>query len=331
VNPLFVQAQDDLYTGVVPVAGQGEAERREALPEALRHVLRKLSGERRLPPSPALEAGLARAPSYLVAFGYREPVRTLPDGTEVTELQLVASFVPSAADAMVRDLGLRRWRVQRAPVVLWPVVDDRTSRTLMPPAYQYELDRMAEVAEVRGLPVEWPELSEELLAEVDVQRLWGGNTEALVGPGRNGQATAIIAARREGGQWNLRWTYSDATTSSSWRSNDPDLQAALDRGVNELVDRVASMNAIEPSGQGDFSTVLVLTDLRGGDDYARGLAYLEALSIVEGVTVLGIGPAGLRLQLALNAAPSYLETVFLTDGVIEADPTTGSHRLVAQP
>ncbi len=330
-GPLLAEAQDDLYAGVVPVTGQGEAERRAALPEALRHVLLKLSGERELPPGPALDAALAQAPSYLVAFGYREPTRVLPDGTETTELQLVANFVPSAADAMVRELGLRRWRVQREPVVLWPVVDDRASRTLMPAAYEYELDRMAEVAEFRGLPVEWPGLPEELMAEVDVQLLWGGYTDQLVGPGGNSQGVAIIAARREGSQWNTRWTFGDGTATSSWRSDDPDLQVALNTGMNELVDRVASMNAIAPSEQGVFSTELLLTDLRGSDDYARGLAYLEGLSLVDGVQVLGIGPAGLRLQLALNAAPSSLEDVFRQDGVIEADPLNGTYRLVPRP
>ncbi len=329
--PWPAQAQDDLYAGVVPVTGQGEAERRDALPEALSHVLRKLSGERALPESPALEATLAQASSYLVAFGYREQVRTLPDGSETAELQLVARFDPSAADAMVRDLGLRRWRIQREPVVLWPVVDDRASRTLMPPAYQYELDRMAEVGEYRGLPVEWPGLPEELMAEVDVQLLWGGYTDQLVRPGANSQGVAIIAARRERGLWNVRWTYGDETSTSSWRSNDADLQAALDAGINELVDRVSSMNAIAASAQGEFSTELLLTDLRNSEDYARSLAYLEGLSLVDRVQVLGIGPAGLRLQLALNAEPSYLEDVFLQDGVIASDPLTGSYRLVSRP
>jgi hypothetical protein len=331
---LSVQAQDDLYTGVVSVQGQGEDERRAALPEALRHVLRKMSGERELPPSPALEDTLAQARSYLVAFGYREPVRTLPDGTEVTELQLVARFVPSAVDTMVRDLGLRRWRAKREPVVLWPVVDDRTSRTLMPPAYQYELDRMAEAAESRGLPVEWPGLPEELMAAVDVQLLLGGYTDQLVAPGSDSQGAAVIAAQRQAGQWNVRWTYrdpADPTSETSWRSSAPELQAALVQGVNELVDRVAAMNAIEPSGQGEYATVLLLTGLRGSQDYARGLAYLENLSIVDGVQVLGIGPAGLRLQLALNAAPEYLESVFRQDGVIEVDSTNGSYRLVSRP
>jgi hypothetical protein len=74
-----------------------------------------------------------------------------------------------------------------------------------------------------------------------------------------------------------------------------------------------------------------LTDLRGGEDYARGLAYLEDLSIVDRVQVMGIGPAGLRLELFLNAEPTYLEELFRKDGVFEADPTTGSYRLVTRP
>lgn len=330
-GPQLAVSNDELYTGVVPVTGQGEAERRAALPQALRHVLRKLSGERELAPTAALEAALAQAPAILVAFGYREPVRTLPDGTETTELQLVASFVPSAADDLVRDLGLRRWRVQREPVVLWPVIDDRANRALMPPAYRYELDRMADVAEMRGLPVEWPGLPEELMVEVDLQQLWGGYTDQLVGPGANSQGVAIIAARREGGAWNLRWTYADASTSTSWRSRATELQAALDDGMNTLVDTVAALNAIAPAGQGSFSTELLLTDLRNSGDYARTIAYLEGLSLVEGVQVLGIGPTGLRLQVALNADPTYLEDVFRQDGLLEADPTLGSYRLVPRP
>ncbi len=36
----------DLYSGTVPVEGQGVSERRQALPLALIQVLQKLSGER---------------------------------------------------------------------------------------------------------------------------------------------------------------------------------------------------------------------------------------------------------------------------------------------
>lgn len=321
-------ANAELYAGWVEVAGQGDAERRQATPEALRHVLSKLSGERELPPGPELETALAGAASMVVAFGYREDAVILPDGTEVPRLQLVINFAPAAVDELARSLGLRRWRVEREPVVLWVVVDDRTSRVLMPVAYQYELDGMLTVAETRGLPVEWPGLSRELMDQVDVQLLWGGYTEQLVGAGSNTTGVAIVAARREGNEWNVRWTYADRRTSTSWRTRAPELGPALDEGVHQLTDLVASINAISPAGQGAFRAELVLADLRGSDDYARSLDYLGRLSLVDGVEVLGVGPGGLRLSLQLNAAPSYLESVLREDGVLEPSAEPGLYRFV---
>ena len=321
-------ADAEQYACWVEVAGQGDAERRQATPDAQRHVLSKLSGERELPPGPALDAALAGASSMVLAFGYREDLVTQPDGTEVPRLQLVVNFAPSAVDEVARSLGLRRWRVEREPVVLWVVVDDRTSRALMPVAYQYELDGMLEVAETRGLPVEWPGLSRELMEQVDVQLLWGGYTEQLVGAGSNTRGVAIVAARREGNEWNVRWTYADRSTSTSWRTRAPELGRALDEGVHQLTNLVASINAISPAGQGAFRAELVLADLRGSDDYARSLEYLGRLSLVDGVDVLGVGPGGVRLALQLNAAPSYLESVLRQDGVLEPGDEPGLYRLV---
>ncbi len=323
-----VSAQDDLYAGIVPVQGQGEAERRAALPEALRHVLRKLSGERELPPDPALDEALAGAANLVLAFGYREDALALPDGTEQERLLLVANFAPPAVDQVVRDLGLRRWRPARQPVVLWVVIDDRADRTLMPPAYQYELDHMRETAEYRGLPVAWPGLSPELMAAVDVQLLWGGYTEQLIGDGSNTEGVAIVAARREGAEWNVRWTYADPQTSSSWRTRAPDLVTAFDEGAHQLVDLVASINAIGPAGQGVFRSELLLTGLTGSGDYARCLAYFEGLTLVDAFEVRGIGPSGLRLGLTLNADPVYLADILRQDGVLEAGSAPGEYRFV---
>ncbi|MEM1411229.1 MAG: DUF2066 domain-containing protein [Pseudomonadota bacterium] len=321
-------ANEDLYEGVIPVPSQSEADRRAALPLALTQVLGKLSGERELPPSPELDAAVAGAPGMVVAFGYREVPVLQADGSELSELLLVANFAPPAVDGIVRELGLRRWRIEREPVVLWVVVDDRRNRALMPVEYQLEFDGMEEVAELRGLPVAWPGLSQELMAQVDVQLLWGGYTEQLVGQGSNTTGVAIVAARREGAEWNVRWTYADQRTSTSWRTRSPELGPALDEGVHLLADLVASINAIGPAGQGLFTAELVLADLGGSGNYARSLNYLIGLSLVDGVDVLGVGPAGVRLALQLNAAPSYLEEVLRQDGVLEAGGEPGMYRFV---
>lgn len=326
-NASSLRADVALYEGVVPVPDQGAAARSAAFPEALRHVLRKLSGLRELPPSPALDAALARSERLAVAFGYREDREILPDGTERDQLQLVANFAPPAVDEIVRSLRLPRWRAEREPVVLWVVVDDRRDRALMPAEYRYELDRMAASAERRGLPVAWPGLPPELMEQVDVQLLWGGYTEQLVGEGTNTAAVAVVAARREGADWNVRWTYADATNANSWRSRAPSLEAALDDGVQQLADLVARINTIGAAGPGRYRTDLVLMELGGSEDYARTLAYLEGLGMVDAVEVSGISPSGLRLVLELNAEPSFLDGILRRDGRFEASEVPGVWRL----
>ena len=68
--PVRLFADDTgLYTGAVVVASQGAAERREALPRALAHVLRKLSGARDLEAVPGIEDALQGASALLVSVG----------------------------------------------------------------------------------------------------------------------------------------------------------------------------------------------------------------------------------------------------------------------
>lgn len=320
-------AAPDLYTGEVDVSSQDEAERQAALPLALAHVLRKLSGQRALPETPGVEAALAGASSLVVAFGYRTVPRLASDGTELEQLQLEVRFAPGPTDQLLRSLQLPLWRPQRTPVVLWIVVDDGRGRSLMPLEYQFAYEAARSLAESRGQPLEWPGLSPELQEQVDLQLLWGGYTDQLVADGADNAGILVAAARREGPVWNVRWSYSDSSASNNWRSRGTELQLALDEGINQLVDLLASINSIDPSGQGVFRTELLLTGLAGGKAYTRCLDYLESLSLVDGVEVLGIGPAGLRLELRLNADPSYLESSLRMDGVLETTGVPGAYRM----
>jgi hypothetical protein len=126
-----VMAQN-LYSGMVPVLSQDEAERREVVPDALIQVLQKISGQRDLPMDTALEEGLRDADRMLLSFQYQELTRTLPDGSQQDQLRLVANFIPEAVDGMAREMGLQRWRPERRPIVIWVVVDDGRGRQLQP-------------------------------------------------------------------------------------------------------------------------------------------------------------------------------------------------------
>lgn len=319
------QAQD-LYAGTVAVAGQGVAERQAVLPAALRQVLQKLSGERELPPGPALDGALSGAAGMLRSFQYIEWQATTPEGGAESELRLVAQFSPAAVDGLMRALQLPRWRPERKPIVLWVMIDDGRGRQLQPLEYQYAWDRVEDVAAGRGLPVAWPGLSEELKQTVDLQLLWGGYTDQLLLDGSASDGVVAVAARREGPEWNLRWTFSDASATSSWRTRNLDLSAALVDGVHQLTDLVASIHSLGPAGQGQWQEELRVTGLRNRDDYVQCLDYLQDLSLVEAVAITRAGESGVGFRLDLNAEPSYLHGILSRGGRVERDPDSGQYR-----
>ena len=76
----------ELYTGEIPVADQGESERRRALPLALEQVLQKLSGLRQFDDNPLVDLSLDRAPEILLSYYFRNVRYPLADGSQASEL-----------------------------------------------------------------------------------------------------------------------------------------------------------------------------------------------------------------------------------------------------
>lgn len=318
----------DLYSGEVTVQDQGVAERANAVPAALIQVLQKLSGRRELPLTPSLDSALASADGMLVSFHYREHERSLPDGAVNAELRLVASFFPAAVDRVLQELELPRWRQARQPIVIWVVVDDGRSRSLQPPEFLYAWDAMEDIASLRGLPVAWPGLSEELKQQIDLQLLWGGYTEQLFLEGSDSDGVVIVAARREGPEWNVRWNHSDGVETSNWRTRDRDFSFAMVEGIHHLAEIVATANSIDAAGRGEWQVEVRITGFKSAKDYARCLAYLQGLSLVDEVAVAQAGPDGIVFDLVLNAAPEFLAQFIKQDRILGASETDNEYHLL---
>ena len=149
--PVRLFADDTgLYTGAVVVASQGAAERREALPRALAHVLRKLSGARDLEAVPGIEDALQGASALLVSFYYQTVEHPMPDGAVREELRLLARFAEPGVDDLVRQLRLPLWPPQRRPAEVWLVIDDGDGRRVLPAEFDYLRFAVDDAAGLRG-------------------------------------------------------------------------------------------------------------------------------------------------------------------------------------
>ena len=307
---VVADAEVDLYAGEVVVASQSEAERSQALPVALAQVLQKLSGLRELPESSELDVSLNSAANILVSFRYKSITDIDPAGNPVQKLHLIARFLPSEVDKLVQQNGLPRWPQQRPPVQLWVVIDDGLNRTLKPRAYEFAWQQMEATASSRGLPIVWPELDEEEQQLIDLSLVWGGFTDYLIEKGAPPDGVAIVAAVREGPVWNLRWSLTSGKQNWNWRSADTQMSSALVNGIQQMADVMSSATAIAASDQGQWTYDIVVSNLLGADDYSRCLNYLQDVSLVTAVDVLGAEPGQVRFRLQLNASPDYLTEAF---------------------
>jgi len=324
--PVSGQAvQAGLYSGEAPVENQQLKERNRALPLALMQVLQKISGLRYFEDYPLVELALDKAGSILVSFHYRNEETTLADGSASSEMRLVAQFSEPEVNELVRSLQLPLWQPARQAIQIWLVVDDGLDRRILPLEFAYAWEAMEETAKLRGMPVVWPEPDEEGNYPVDLQLLWGGYTEDLVG--LDNSAVMVAAARREGPEWSVRINLGYGGQNWTWRFRDVDLQLALSESMQQAVDLVAQANTIVASDQGMWLHELTVTGVSGADDYARCLAYLQSLSVVERVSV-SFARAGLvRFSLELNALPQYLDEALSSGNMLEFVDSQDSYLL----
>jgi hypothetical protein len=300
----------DLYSGEVAVASQTEEDRNQALPEALMQVLQKLSGERELPASAPLDDALNDAARYLRSYRYARVDRSTADGTVNQELRLVAQFMQAEVDRIVQQAGLPRWRQERPSIQLWVVIDDGLGRQLKPITFDYVWETMEDVAAKRGLPVSWPDLDPEAMQLVDMSLVWGGFTDYLVERGAPEDGVAIVAARREGPQWGVRWNLASADQTWTWQTSDIDLQNAMAAGIQQMADEIAAANTIAASDQGAWSVDIDIGGLDDAGAYTTCLNYLQNLSLVNDVEVLGANPGRVQFRLQLNASADHLAETF---------------------
>jgi len=319
-----------LYTGETPVADQSAKELERGMPLALAEVLHKLSGIRNLEEQPGLDpeavkARLGEARSMAVTFYYRNRNVLLPDGTTTPELRMVAEFSRAAVDRLAQELQLPLWKPERKPLTVWLVVDDGTERAIFPIELEYAWGAMESVAQTRGLPLVRPQPGPEGQYGVDEQLLWGGYTEELTAAGMTD--VLVIAARREGPEWNARMNLEYQGKSWTWRSRDIAIETALAEGMHMAVTEIANAHSIAAADRGSSSLEITVTGVQNASDYARCLAYLEKVSVVESVRVRRAGPGRVYFELGLNALPEHFSDAVAEDGVLVPLATDGEYSL----
>ena len=182
-----------LYQVREPVQGDEAQSRDQALHDALKTLVQRLTGSKTAADSQAL-ADLRKDPQQIISqFGYDADA-------------LVVEFDPGATDRALRAAGLPVWGANRPAILTWWVNEGVDGGQLVGES-QDGSALLQRAAQHRGVAVRLPlaDLSEQLLADQD--QLFSQEPQALREASERYAADALmtVAAKSTGEQWQGRW------------------------------------------------------------------------------------------------------------------------------
>lgn len=307
-----VQAAEvrDLYVGNVIVADQQEATRQQAVIDAFRQTLVKLSGNTAVLSSPVVQENLGKAAAYVQTYQYQslpglpqsgpaQPGATTPSAPQ---LRLSVSFDRRALDQLLQQAAAPVWGARRPLMLVWSAVGDASERHLLDAATDPAAIRvMQDAAAERGLPLVLPLMDLEEQTQISVTDVWGRFHETLLPLSRRYGAEAMLVGRAEKlaeGQWTGQWSLLHLQHNDTLTATGDSAESVLAQVVAQAAERLAGIYAVVLDRSKAAEMSIWVEGIRSAGDYGQVLQLLGSLQAVQQVDVRMV--EGERVQFALQ-------------------------------
>lgn len=313
--PAFAADVTSLYTAEVPFEqGAGDA-REDAYDAALRQVLVRISGSE-LGNDPALYRSLFPDPSaYVVQF------QPGPDDT------LLVTFDGAALEKTLRDANQTVWGGDRPLTLVWLAVDwGQGEREIIGAAdsgrepddarslnrNRQLRERILEIAAERGLPVAFPLLDSEDMAQVQFSDIWGGFDEQVVAASARYDVNSILLGRvQASGSAQNRWTYRFGDAERQWTGSPESVMAQ----VSELLAAEFAIGGSEPLR----SVVLSIDGITGVDAYGDVQKMLAQVNVIDSFALTEVAGDRVQYRVSAHGGAARLARALRFEGLIEQE------------
>ena len=285
----------NLYEAEVSVASRSEADLGRASREGLAQVLVKVTGSPEHLDNPALSEALASARSLVQQYAYLD-MPGLDGG-----LGLRLQFESEQINGLVTRAGAPLWTANRPSVLVWLIIEDSTGRQFLDGELQPELAAELSAAfDHRGVPSQLPlhDLTDSAaLASSEAWRLY---EPALLGASNRYGVSEVLAGRVASlstGAWVGDWSYfaDGQRLDRSVTADSP--SEFLGIGVALVADDMASRYAVAATAAPAGGVQMLVEGVENYADYAKLVAWLEGLELVEHANVEQIQGGQLLLRV----------------------------------
>ena len=302
----YTEPVNDLYTTVVEIEAQSDAQLRKAAREGLATVFIRVSGNRSVLNHAEIRQALRNARTYLNQFSYQTDEK---EG--VSHLSVVLEFEEALLTKVLRRAGLPIWSADRPTVLVWLALDDGDSKQLAnPEAFQELIDQMRSQAKRRGLALKLPLMDLEDNLALGAEQLWQLNSPAIVQASQRYQPDSILIgklSRLTSGRWLGQWQYRFADRKIAFDGAADDLNQFVADGFDQVAELQADVYAIVPVKTSSEGVIIELTNIDSFTDYARAITYLESLAAVEHANLMSLQGEQLVLRLVAEGQLEQLE------------------------
>jgi uncharacterized protein len=289
----------DLYTGETTL-DEGESITTEKLLLALDQVMVRLTGMTDRSPVAVMGLGAADVRTLLQTQQRIRVDRLAADGSLQPELRLRVEFYPAAVDRLLERHQIRRLGRERPSILLWVAMDDEDGiRLASDPVLEQWID---EQARRFGLDVIRPLGDAMDMAELDVADIRGGFLDAAEAGAQRYRAgvVAMLDLRAGDDYWSGRWFWRLEGRDSGLSLTADEFGPLIEQGLKGLLKALSERYGMVAGPADRPSQRVVVEGVVDPIQYAEIVRYLDNLSIVQGVQVIGAHDRRVEFELALT-------------------------------
>ncbi len=325
-----------LYQAKVEVADQSESQRHEALIQALKFVLVKVSGSRRVLANTALMDAISKPEQWVQQFSYHRRKETLdvqstsnvtPDlaehplsqekllqiaaNKEVTNLyHLKVLFSRTGVNKLLQQYQEPVWGANRPAVLIWAAVSELGVRKLQAAGQEPWNSLLLDAAAERGLPLFLPTMDLQDEANMNSSDVWGLFMEPVITASSRYGADVVVAMKAysyTGVGWKGSWSLSGSGVQLSGElvADSPDGVAR--QLVDSVADALADRFALKEVNVNNADLRIHVMGIDNLDNYIDLESYLTSLDIVEHVTPVIVQAGEVYLNLLLRGNVDQLQ------------------------
>ncbi len=293
-----------LYEVEVPVQGQQESSRQQAIELGMKAILVKLTGDRNASVRSELLPLIREAVQYVQQYHYVDAaVQASGEVEPESNLKLRISFDEVNLNDALRKSGVRVWGRERPSILVWLAMEKDQIRTILTPEQNPDyFSFLNQQSSARGIILMHPLFDLEDSSTLQASDIRGGFQDTIMNASQRYSPDTVLSGWIESplpGIWEARWTLSTGGQTETWSTEGSFAETILTEGLDNVVDRIATQ-FVQQTDTTTTSMSMRILDITTVKQYASVVDYLQSLSPVSQVEVVAANPGNLEFRLTAH-------------------------------